>query len=127
SIPGHPCGGVVVKQRKTTGCRRGRVPKNPSGPVGEMSQQELLAPVTRVLADAGIDYMMTGSVASGLPGEPRSTQDIDLVVAMPAAAIPHLLKAFPPPDYYLSEESVRDAIRGRSMFNSLSLADGNKI
>jgi len=48
-----------------------------------MSQQELLAKVVSVLESLGVDYMVTGSLASSIQGEPRSTHDIDLVVAIP--------------------------------------------
>jgi hypothetical protein len=92
-----------------------------------MSQPELLKLVVRILNRAGIDYMVTGSVASGLQGEPRSTHDIDLVVALSHSAAKTLIQAFPAPDYYVSEESIHDAIAGRSMFNLLSLVDGDKV
>jgi hypothetical protein len=92
-----------------------------------MSQQELLKHVIEWLTRAGIDYMVTGSVASSYQGEPRATHDIDLVVAMPTAAADALVAAFPPPDYYLTRDSILDAIRGRSMFNLLSLTEGDKV
>jgi hypothetical protein len=80
-----------------------------------------------VLAEAGIDYMITGSVASSMQGEPRSTHDIDVVVALTESAATRVLQAFPPPAFYLAEEAVRDAIRRRSMFNLLSLDEGEKV
>ena len=89
-----------------------------------MSQQELLKRVVEALTNAGVDYMVTGSVASSLQGEPRSTHDIDLVVALPASAAKALAAAFPPPDFYLTEESILDAIRRRSMCNLLALNEG---
>jgi predicted nucleotidyltransferase len=46
-----------------------------------MSQSELLKKVVKTLEGAGIEYMATGSVASSMQGEPRSTHDIDLVVS----------------------------------------------
>jgi hypothetical protein len=92
-----------------------------------MSQLELLRRVVEALAAAGIDYMVTGSFASSMQGAPRSTHDVDLVVAMKPEAAAYLVQAFPPPEYYLTEEAIRDAIRGRSMFNLLSLEDGNKV
>ena len=92
-----------------------------------MSQQEILKHVIVILNNAGIDYMVTGSIASSLQGEPRSTHDIDLVIVLPREAIPKLIAAFPPPDYYLSEESVLDAVRLKSMFNLLCLNDGEKV
>jgi hypothetical protein len=92
-----------------------------------MSQQELLKRVVQVLTQAGIDYMVTGSVASSMQGEPRSTHGIDLVVLLRADAVAELVKAFPPPDYYLSEEAIRDALRQQSMFNLLCLTEGEKV
>ncbi len=50
-----------------------------------MSQQELLRTVVRTLEELGVDYMVTGSIASSLQGEPRSTHDIDIVVNLPQA------------------------------------------
>jgi hypothetical protein len=38
-----------------------------------MSQQELLKKAIQALDQAGIQYMITGSVVSSLQGEPRST------------------------------------------------------
>lgn len=52
-----------------------------------MSQQELLRIVIQALTQAGIDYMITGSLASSLQGEPRATHDIDLVVLMRKDAV----------------------------------------
>ncbi|OHB48830.1 MAG: hypothetical protein A2099_00050 [Planctomycetes bacterium GWF2_39_10] len=75
-----------------------------------MSQQELLKKVTQTLDDSGIQYMVTVSVASSLQGEPRSTHDIDLVVAIERSDAKKLVKAFPSPDFYLDEGSIVDAI-----------------
>lgn len=92
-----------------------------------MSQQELLNRVVQILTEAGIEYMVTGSFASSLQGEPRSTHDIDLVVNLRAAQIPPLLQHFTPPDFYLSESAIRDAIRHRKMFNLLDVTEGEKV
>jgi hypothetical protein len=92
-----------------------------------MSQQELLKRVVRVLDAARVEYMVTGSVVSSLQGEPRSTHDVDVVVANPASAARLLVAAFPPPDYYLDEHSILEAIRNRSMFNLLEVSEGNKV
>lgn len=74
-----------------------------------------------------IGYMVTGSIASSIFGQPRSTHDIDLVVALAAEHARDLLIAFPPPTFYLSEASILDAIRGRSMFNLLDISGGDKV
>jgi hypothetical protein len=95
-----------------------------------VSQPELLTLVAQRLEAAGIEYMITGSVASSLQGEPRATHDIDVVVAVraPAADVAARLKAvFPEPDFYLDEVAVRDAIVSRGMFNLIDTHDGDKV
>lgn len=69
------------------------------------------------LQAAGIDYMITGSTASSLQGEPRSTHDLDLVVAIHPGHLPTLAAAFPAPEFYLDEEDAAAAIARRGMFN----------
>lgn len=92
-----------------------------------MSQQELLRHVIQTLDKLAIEYMVTGSVASGLQGEPRSTHDIDLVVSLRPEQIDELVRAFPPPDFYLDRGAVSDAVERRSMFNLISNAEGDKV
>src|ERR1051326_3854349 len=92
-----------------------------------MSQQELLARVVRVLEDLGIEYLLTGSMVSSMQGEPRATHDIDLVVSLPPESVHDLVRAFPEPDYYLDEESVRGALARRDSFNLIDLGSGDKV
>lgn len=44
-----------------------------------MTLPTFLEPITRLLREASIPYMITGSLASSFYGRPRSTQDVDLV------------------------------------------------
>lgn len=92
-----------------------------------MSQQELLKKVIQVLNQAGIQYMITGSVVSSLQGEPRSTHDIDMVISIQKSAAKRLVEAFPPPDFYLDEDNILDAIKKQSMFNLIDLNTGDKV
>jgi hypothetical protein len=92
-----------------------------------MSQQKLLKKVFRVLSGAGIEYMLSGSLASSLQGEPRSTHDIDIVISMGFKDIPVLMRAFPPPNYYLDEASIRESIEKKGMFNLLDINTGDKV
>jgi hypothetical protein len=92
-----------------------------------MSQQDLLKRVTRFLNNNGIDYMITGSIASSLQGEPRTTHDVDIIVDIHKPAVEEFIKAFPVPDFYLSRESMIDAIDRKSMFNLISAKDGGKV
>ena len=75
----------------------------------------------------GIDYMVTGSIASSLQGEPRSTHDLDLVIALDSSDVPYLITSFPPPQFYLSESAVNEAIELRGMFNLLEAVEGDKV
>ncbi|MFH1096953.1 MAG: hypothetical protein ABH886_00780 [Candidatus Desantisbacteria bacterium] len=92
-----------------------------------MSQQELLKKVIQVLDRTGIQYMITGSVVSSLQGEPRSTHDIDMVIAIQKSVATKLVEAFPPPNFYLDEESIFDAINRQSMFNLIDVNAGDKV
>src|SRR5580692_5422965 len=92
-----------------------------------MSQSELLKKTIEVLESANIPYMLTGSFASSLQGEPRLTHDIDLVVAITPSAIGSLKAAFPAPNYYLDEMAVAEAIAHKSQFNLLDVLGGDKV
>ena len=92
-----------------------------------MSQQELLKLVVQTLDGAGVGYMLTGSVVSSLQGEPRSTHDIDIVVAIKRPSAKKLVDAFPAPRYHLTKESILDAISRHGMFNLLDTDTGDKV
>jgi hypothetical protein len=92
-----------------------------------MSQQALLKKVIQVLDQAGIKYMITGSIVSSLQGEPRSTHDIDMVIAIRKPEVKKLVEAFPPPDFYIDEDSILDAINRQNMFNLIDVNAGDKV
>jgi predicted nucleotidyltransferase len=92
-----------------------------------VSQPELLRRVVEALESAGIGYMVTGSVASSLQGEPRATHDIDIVIEVAAHQLRELLRSFPRPDFYVSEEAAREALQTGGMFNVLDTVEGDKV
>jgi len=71
--------------------------------------------------------MLTGSIASSLHGEPRSTHDLDALVVLDRTSVAQLLKAFPEPEYYLDENSVQEAVGNFGMFNLISLEEADKV
>lgn len=71
--------------------------------------------------------MATGSIVSSLQGEPRATHDVDIVIHLVQTSIPQLVKAFPPPQFYLSEISIREAVASKTMFNLIDTKEGDKI
>ena len=58
-----------------------------------LDQVSVLKLITRRLDVAGIPYMVTGSIAAGLYGQPRMTRDIDLVVHVEPADAERLAAA----------------------------------
>ena len=92
-----------------------------------MSQQDLLKRVVAALERIGIDYMITGSIASSLQGEPRATHDMDIVVELDESSVPALLAALPTPEFYHDESAVRQAVRDRTGFNVIETTEGDKV
>ncbi|MGH9832074.1 MAG: hypothetical protein ACREBD_00880 [Blastocatellia bacterium] len=76
--------------------------------------------VTRILEEAGVPYLIGGSVASIIHGEPRLTNDIDLVADIKEEQIPQLVAALEK-DFYVDDLAIRRAIRERKSFNLLYL------
>jgi hypothetical protein len=91
-----------------------------------VSQQALLTRIVEALDGAGIPYMLTGSLASSLQGEPRATHDIDLVIDISPGDVTRVMRAFSAPEVYLDEHAVGDATRRRTMFNLIDSASGDK-
>lgn len=92
-----------------------------------MSQLDLLRHVVATLEEARIEYMITGSIASSLQGEPRATHDLDVVVAIQESDVAAVLAAFPQPRFYVDGDAIREAIRTGGMFNVIEAAEGDKV
>src|SRR3990167_10235062 len=88
---------------------------------------ELLQKVAGILEHLSIPYIVTGSIASMAYGEPRLTNDIDIVADVEEKHISGLLEAFPPNEFYISEDMIRDAIRRKGQFNIIHPSSGLKI
>jgi uncharacterized nucleotidyltransferase DUF6036 len=92
-----------------------------------MSVPDVFRRITKALDQAGIGYMLSGSFASAYYGVPRSTQDIDLVIAASAEQLRSFIDALPEAEYYADLNSALDARKRQSMFNVIDLATGWKI
>ena len=82
--------------------------------------------MARVLDQCGLRYVVGGSLASSVSGEPRSTLDVDLVVAIHAADVELLLAALGD-DFYADAEAVHRAVRWRSSVNVFHRATSTKV
>lgn len=92
-----------------------------------MSAGNVLRAITAVLGQSGIEYMLTGSFASAHHGVPRSTMDIDLVIAATTEQLRAFAKSLPASAYYLELDAVLEAHKRESMFNVIDLATGWKV
>ncbi len=79
-----------------------------------------------ILDRLGVPYVTAGSFASSLHGEPRSTDDVDLVADLRAAHAAPLLSALRE-EWYISDEAVAHAIARGASFNAIHLASGVKV
>jgi len=92
-----------------------------------MSVPEVLLRITTALEQAGLAYMLTGSFASAYYGSPRSTQDIDLVIAGTSPQLRAFVESLPGNKYYVDLEAATEAHQRESMFNIIDLESGWKI
>lgn len=81
------------------------------------------------LEACGVDYMVTGATAAILYGQPRVTNDIDVVVSLDDAGRVALMRAFSESEFYVPPESVIRAEQARVQrghFNIIHLESGYK-
>lgn len=76
----------------------------------------VLLRLVEILDRLGIPYVVGGSVASSLRGEPRGSVDADIVAPIESKHVEDLVRALTP-DWYVSEAAMREAIAGRRSFN----------
>lgn len=94
-----------------------------------MPEADLIELFVAPLSDIGVRYLVTGSVAATLYGEPRATHDIDLVVDLSAEGRDALRAAFPEAEFYLPPPEVvalESEREGRGHFNVIHHATGLK-
>lgn len=92
-----------------------------------MGPYELLQRIVEILEHLDIPYLVTGSVAAMAYGEPRLTNDIDIVAAIEERHVAAMIDAFPFSDYYIDEGMIREAIRRHTQFNIIHPASGLKV
>lgn len=86
----------------------------------------VLLEVFGVFESLGIAYALGGSLASGIYGITRYTSDADVSVE-PFEGREELLAGSFGPDYYVSLDAIRQALRDRSTFNIINTSVGFKV
>jgi hypothetical protein len=94
-----------------------------------MQQTDLFVIFTERLDAAGLQYMVSGSVAAMVYGEPRLTNDIDVILHVVRADLPRLVEAFPLDSFYCPPEDVlqiETRRKRRGHFNLIHHETGHK-
>jgi hypothetical protein len=91
--------------------------------------RDTLTRLVAILDRLAIRFHLTGGVTTIAYGEPRMTQDIDLVIDPQAAAerIEPLLAGLRTAGFLVDEQTARRAVREAGMFQALDLAESLKI
>jgi hypothetical protein len=87
----------------------------------------LLAAIAAELDAAAIPHMIVGSFASTLHGEPRTTQDLDVVIDPTAEQLDAFLARLDRAKYYFDRDVAIEALRRRSMFNLIEIDSAWKV
>jgi len=74
----------------------------------------------------GVAWVTGGSIASSVHGEPRSTQDVDMVVALLDRHVTPFAKAIGR-DYYVDADAMRLAVTSGESFNAVHFASAIKV
>jgi hypothetical protein len=81
---------------------------------------------TRALDACGIPYTIGGALASSFSGEPRFTQDVDILVSLGTGQIDPLVAALGPA-FYADVDALRRAVAHRSSVNIIHIPTNIKV
>jgi hypothetical protein len=82
--------------------------------------------VAQILDACGLRYLVGGSLASSLSGEPRSTLDVDIVVAITMSDVDRIADALRG-EFDVDDRAVARAVRERSSVNVFHRASAIKV
>src|SRR5881398_1925882 len=92
-------------------------------------ETELLAALARVVAALemlGVDYLVGGSIASSVFGEPRQTVDADLLARLLGRHAEPLVQRLSK-EFYADLPAIMNAIQTQSCFNLIHLETVTKV
>ena len=94
----------------------------------QVEQNRAFGGVIDIFEATGIEYVIWGGVAVVTYGEPRFTQDMDVVVRLRySSEVDTLSRLLEETGYSVSVEAIRDAVDRHFYFNAIHLETGIKI
>ena len=91
-----------------------------------MEPLELVGLMGRIFDSLDVPWVLGGSMASSIAGEPRSTMDIDMAVRLDLDRARQFIEAVTP-DFYASIDMIRDAVVHCSSFSVLQYESMMKV
>ncbi|MHC4489816.1 MAG: hypothetical protein ACYSW7_11695 [Planctomycetota bacterium] len=88
-------------------------------------QENFLERLIKRLDEQSVPYMLSGSVSSSLHGQPRATNDADIVIAPTKEQLIVFVKSLGD-DYYVNPDAALDALEGNSAFNVIDIQNSWK-
>ncbi len=110
----------------------GQLARDASVHISALPHLEVMDPLDVVLVVVGaldacrVRYVVGGSLASSVSGEPRATLDADVMVDLPAESIACVLNALGP-DFYADADAFARAVRDRTSVNIIHLPSATKV
>ncbi len=92
-----------------------------------MSLAAFLRRVAEILDEAGVPYMLTGSLASAYYAVPRATQDLDVVIAAEEPGIERIVQGLLTAGCYVDRDAALEARRTHGQFNAIDPESGWKV
>lgn len=92
-----------------------------------MSLSRFLRTVVGKLDEAGVPYMLTGSLAAAYYATPRATRDVDVVVEVRSDEVRRLVDRLGDEGFYVDLTAALNAVRNRGQFNAIDPDGGWKV
>ncbi len=90
-----------------------------------MQELELSLRFIKPMHKIGLDYMVTGSVAAMIYGEPRFTQDVDIVIDLKSETIESFHAIYEEREFYVPPIETLKIEAGRKSRGHFNLIDNN--
>lgn len=100
--------------------------KASDGKILDAESIQLALRVAEILDEIEVSYLIGGSVASSILGEPRATLDVDIVADLQLSHVQPLVQLMTE-EFFIDERMVIEAIKRKSAFNVIHLNTMQKV